>query len=332
MRALISGEQSGLAGLKLVDAPVPQPGMGEVRIKVAMVGVNYPDVLMIEDRYQYRPPRPFTPGIELAGTIDALGEGVVGWAVGDRVVALINCGGMAEYVVAPNARVHRVPDAIAATDAAALTVTYGTMLHALTDRAALQAGETVLVLGAAGGIGMATVQLAKALGAQVVAAVSSEEKARVALDNGADRTVVYPAGELDRDGQRALSKLFKDACGEHGADVVVDPVGGHYSEPALRAIAWHGRFLVVGFPAGIASIPLNLPLIKACTVIGVLFGAELERGSVNLGSVLERLFKLCKAGLRPTIDRIVPLTEAVQAIASLKDRKANGKLLVSIDA
>ncbi|MET0546256.1 MAG: NADPH:quinone oxidoreductase family protein [Caulobacterales bacterium] len=333
MRALLSGDLLGPDGLSLQEISIPSPGPGQVRIRVVATAVNYPDVLMIEDRYQYKPPRPFSPGGEVAGLVDAVGSGVEGLLPGDRVLALTLFGGMAEYVLAPANRVSKIPQSMPFEDAAALVMTYGTALHALEERAHLQSGETVLVLGAAGGVGLAAVELANALGAQVVGAVSSQEKADFAQKCGAHRTVIYPSGPLDQQAQRALAAQFKEACGADGAHVVVDVVGGAYSEPALRAIAWHGRFLVVGFPAGIASIPMNLPLLKACQIIGVFLGGESERDPKGFQNNVTRLLGLYGDGkIRPKIDQRLPLAEGARAIKLLADRKARGKVVVTIDA
>jgi NADPH2:quinone reductase len=330
MRALLSGENLGIDGLSLDDLPKPEPGPGEVCIRVEAVGINYPDTLIVEDRYQYKPARPFAPGGELAGTIDSWSENVEGFRAGERVLAMTLSGALAEYVVVPANRVHRIPDTLPADQAAALMLTYGTAMHALTDRAGLHAGETVLVLGAAGGVGLAAVEIARALGAKVVAAVSSEEKAHLAREAGAHHAVVYPADPIDTKAQRELTAQFKAACGV-GADIVVDPVGGPYSEAALRAIAWHGRFLVVGFPAGIAQIPLNLPLLKACQIMGIFFGGELERDQVDFADCADRLIDLCVRGsLQPRIDRHFALAEGAEAIRLLAQRKARGKVVVMV--
>jgi NADPH2:quinone reductase len=259
VRALLSHEPGGPETLRLDELPDPPPGPGELLIRVRAAAINYPDVLIIEDKYQLKPPRPFAPGGEIAGEVVAIGDDVHGWSVGDRVIAVTGFGGLAEKVVIPAQSAFRLPQERSFEEGAALLLTYATSIHALLDRGKLQEGQTLLVLGAAGGVGLAAVELAKAYEARVIAAVSSEQKAQAARDAGADEAVVYPAGPFDRDGQKALAQLFKDAVGPAGADVIYDPVGGDYTEAALRSIAWEGRFLVVGFPAGIARLPRATP-------------------------------------------------------------------------
>jgi NADPH2:quinone reductase len=241
MKALLSKAPGGPDTLVLDDIDEPTPGPGDVRVRVHAVGVNFPDSLIIQDLYQVRPPRPFAPGAELAGVIDAVGDGVSGIGVGDRVIGWAGYGAMAEKLVLPAGRCIAIPAAMPFDDAAALLMTYGTSQHALKDRAKLQAGETLLVLGAAGGVGLAAVELGKAYGARVVGAVSSEEKAELARSRGADAVLVYPKGPFDGDGRRALSAQFKTAVGGEGADVIYDPVGGDYAEAALRSSGWDVR-------------------------------------------------------------------------------------------
>lgn len=331
MRALLSEAVGGPETLGLREVEAPEPGRGEVRIAVKACGVNFPDTLIIEDRYQFKPARPFAPGGEVSGVVDAVGEGVSGFSVGDRVLASTGWGGMAEALVAPAARVAKIPDAMPLDEAAAFLMTYGTSQHALKDRAKLQAGETLLVLGAAGGVGLAAVELGKAMGARVIAAASSEEKAALAKAHGADTAVVYPAGPFDKEGKRALAALFKDAVGADGADVIYDPVGGDYAEAALRSIGWEGRYLVVGFPAGIPSIPLNLTLLKNCQIVGVFWGAFVAREPKAHAANLEELFGLyAKGAIRPTVSARYPLERGGEAIAALAGRRATGKLVVMI--
>ena len=247
-------------------------------IAVKACGVNYPDLLIIEDRYQFKPPRPFAPGGEVAGIVEAVGDGVNEHQAGrprDRLDHRRRHG--REAGAWRPTRCIPMPDAMPFDEASALILTYGTSIYALKDRAKLKKGETLLVLGAAGGVGLSAVELGKAYGARVIAAVSSEDKLAFAKKHGADDGVVYPPGPFDKAGAKALADLFKQACGEKGADVIYDPVGGDYSEAALRSIAWEGRFLVVGFPAGIAKLPLNLTLLKSCEVVGVFWGAFARR-------------------------------------------------------
>jgi len=331
MKALLSKTPGGPASLVVEEVPEPQPGPGQVRVAVRACGVNFPDALIIEDRYQLRPPRPFSPGAEVAGVIDALGEGVSEPPLGARVIAWTGYGGMAEKILVDARRCTPMPTNMTFDIAAGFVMTYATSQHALKDRAALKAGETLLVLGAAGGVGLAAVELGKQMGARVVAAVSSKEKAELALAHGADSAAIYPTGPFDLDGRKALAKLFKDAVGEHGADVIYDPVGGDYSEAALRAIAWEGRLLVVGFPAGIAKLPLNLPLLKSCQVVGVSWGGFLlhdpEKGRRN---ILELLKLYAQGHLKPEVSGLYPLARAGDAIADLAERRARGKLVVTV--
>ncbi|MBS0254836.1 MAG: NADPH:quinone oxidoreductase family protein [Proteobacteria bacterium] len=329
MKALLSHQPGGPDTLSLDEVAAPQPGPGQVRIAVKAAALNYPDTLIIRDLYQFKPPRPFAPGGEVAGVIDALGDGVTQHKLGDRVIALCGNGGLAEAVLAPASQTFALPDGIDFANGAALQYTYGTSYHALKDRGRLKAGETLLVLGAAGGVGLAAVELGKALGARVIAGVSSEAKAAVARSAGADEAFVYPRAPFDRDGQKALAELFKQACGANGADVVYDAIGGDYTEAALRAIAWRGRLLVVGFPAGIAKIPANLPLLKGADVCGVFWGAAVAREPAGYHADLAELFAMLADGrIKPLISERYPLARAAEGIAALESRQAVGKLVV----
>ncbi|WP_426692672.1 NADPH:quinone oxidoreductase family protein [Sphingomonas sediminicola] len=331
MRALLSHEPGGPEILRLEELPDPEPGSGEILVRVRAAAINFPDVLIIEDKYQLKPPRPFAPGGEIAGEIEAIGEGVQGWTVGDRVIAVTGFGGLAEKVVVPARAAYRLPEERSFEEGAALLLTYATSIHALLDRGKLQAGQTLLVLGAAGGVGLAAVELGKAYEARVIAAVSSEEKAQAARDAGADEAVVYPQGPFDKDGQKALAQLFKEAVGPAGADVIYDPVGGDYTEAALRSIAWEGRFLVVGFPAGIAKLPLNLTLLKSCDVCGVFWGAFAARDPKANAAHVETLFKLWRQGMiSPKVSATYPLERAGEAIRAIAERRVIGKLVVTI--
>jgi NADPH:quinone reductase-like Zn-dependent oxidoreductase len=257
---------------------------------------------------------------------------VEGWTVGDRIIAVTGHGGLAEKVVLPAAAAVRLPNERSFEEGAALLLTYATSIHALYDRGRLEAGQTLLVLGAAGGVGLAAVELGKARGARVIAAVSSAEKAEAAGKAGADTAIVYPTGPFDADGRKALSQRFKDVVGPGGADVIFDPVGGDYSEAALRAIAWAGRFLVVGFPAGIAKLPLNLTLLKSCDVCGVFWGAFAARDPNANAANVDTLFRLWDAGkIAPTIGATYPLERAGEAIRAMAERRAIGKLVVTLD-
>jgi len=328
MRALLSHEPGPPETLRLEELPDPSPGAGELLVRVRACAMNFPDVLIIEDKYQLKPPRPFAPGGEFAGEVIAVGEGVSGWAVGDRLIAATGFGGLTEQIVIRASQAIRLPQERSFEEGSALLLTYATVIHALVDRGRLQPGQTLLVLGAAGGIGIASIEMGKAFGARVIAAVSSEEKAQAARDAGADTAVVYPTDTSD---PKALSGIFKDAVGPSGADVILDPVGGDYSEAALRSIAWEGRFLVVGFPAGIARLPLNLTLLKSCDVCGVFWGAFAARDPRANAAHVEQLFRWWDEGkIAPKISAIYALERAGEAIAALRDRKAIGKLVVTL--
>jgi NADPH2:quinone reductase len=293
--------------------------------------VNFPDSLIIEDKYQIRPSRPFSPGSEVSGVVERVGADVVRLRAGQRVIASTGWGGMAEKVAVTQERVMAIPDSMPFDEAASLLFTYGTTYHALKDRAHLKPGQSLLVLGAAGGVGSAAVELGKAMGARVIAAASTLEKVDMAKSWGADSGVVYPSGPFDKEGARKLTDLFKTACGESGADVVYDSVGGDYSEAALRATAWEGRFLVVGFPAGIAKIPLNLPLLKGCDIVGVFWGDFARRDPVANAANSAELIALHSAGkIRPRVSARFPLERAGEAIALLAGRGALGKIVVTI--
>ena len=328
MKALLSHEPGGPETLKLDEVPDPEPGPGELLVRVRACAINYPDVLIIEDKYQLKPPRPFAPGSEIAGEVERAGEGVEGWAPGDRLIAATGFGGLVEKVVIPARSAIPLPAERSFAEGSALLLTYATAIHALVDRGGLKAGQTLLVLGAAGGVGIAAVEIGKALGARVIAAVSSEEKAQAARDAGADQALIYPTADLD---PRALSALFKDAVGPAGADVILDPVGGDYAEAALRAIAWEGRFLVVGFPAGIPKLPLNLTLLKSCNVCGVFWGGFVARDPKRNAAHVEQLFQWWAGGkIAPKISGTYKLESGGEAIAALRDRKAIGKLVVTL--
>ena len=332
MKALRSHAPGGPDTLIIDEVPEPVPGPGELVVRVHAAAINYPDVLIIEDKYQMRPPRPFAPGGEIAGEVSAVGEGVEGWAIGDRLIAVPGYGGLAQSVAISAKAAFRLPANRSFVDGAALLLTYATSIHALYDRGRLRAGETVLILGAAGGVGLAAIELAKAKGARVIAAVSSVEKAEAATRAGADATMVYPRGPFDRDGQRALAEAFKAAVGKNGADVIYDPVGGDYAEPALRSIGWEGRYLVVGFPAGIPKLPLNLMLLKSCDVCGVFWGAFAARDPAANAAHVATLFRLWDEGkIAPVVSATYPLECGGEAIADLAARNVIGKLVVTLD-
>lgn len=331
MKALRTHTVGGPETLVLDDLPEPVAGAGQVVVQVKACSINFPDTLMIRDLYQFKPERPYSPGGELAGVIVGVGEGVTGFAVGDRVIGMIGNGGLAEQVVVDQTRLFALPDGVSFETGASLLMTYGTTIHGFKDRGHIKAGDTVLVLGAAGGVGLSAVELAKAFGARVVAAVSSEEKAAVAREAGADEVVIYGRPPFDKAQSKALADAFKAACGPNGANIVYDIVGGDYSEPAVRAIAWEGRFLVVGFPAGIARLPLNLTLLKSCDVCGVFWGGFTTREPERFRAQVAELFDLLAAGkISPRVSARFPLERGAEAIAMLENRQALGKVVVTM--
>ncbi|WP_341021469.1 NADPH:quinone oxidoreductase family protein [Brevundimonas diminuta] len=332
MRAVLSKAPGGPESLVVEEVMDPTPGPGEVVIEVKAVGVNYPDALIIADKYQFKPERPFAPGAEVAGVVDAIGEGVKGVFRSDRVVAVPGWGGMVERLKVKADSLIPIPDGMDYETAAAFIMTYGTSYYALKDRAQLQPGETLLVLGAAGGVGAAAVELGKAMGARVVAAASTNDKVEFALELGADNGLIYPSGPMDKAAQKALSGEFKLSTGRDGADVVFDGVGGDYAEPALRAMDWNGRYLVVGFPAGIPSLPLNLTLLKSVSVIGVFWGAAVARDPKAHAANMAELMQLYSEGkIKPRVSRTFPLERAHEAIQALSDRSAMGKIVVKVE-
>ena len=331
MKALLSREPGLPETLALEEVADPTPKAGEVVIAIRACGVNFPDFLIIQDIYQFKPARPFSPGGEVSGEIAVVGEGVTSLKVGDRVLASAGWGGMAEKLAVDASRCVKIPAAMPFDEAAAFLMTYGTSHHALQDRAKLKAGETLLVLGAAGGVGLAAVELGKAMGARVIGAVSTQAKADFVKAHGADDAIVYPTGPFDKAGMKALADLFKKACGPNGADVIYDGVGGDYAEASLRAIAWEGRFLVVGFPAGIPKIPLNLALLKGCDIVGIFWGDFVRRNPKAHAANLESLMALYAAGkIKPHVSERFPLAKAADAITWLSSRKAVGKVVVTV--
>jgi NADPH2:quinone reductase len=318
--------------MELRELASPVPGKGQVLITVKACGVNFPDVLMLADRYQFKPALPFPPGGEVAGVVKALGEGVTNVKVGDRVAVSVGNGGFVEEVVAVASRCVPVPANVSFEVASAFIVTYGTTIHALKDRAKLKPGETLVVLGAAGGVGLAAVELGVALGAKVIAGASTQEKVDLAIKHGAADGFVYPRLPLSRDQQKALSDTIKAKTGGAGADVLYDPVGDQYAEPALRAMNWEGRYLVIGFAAGeIPKVPLNLTLLKGCDVLGVFWGAWTGREPKKAAESLREIMQMISDGrLKPDVSAKFPLAEAGKAIRMLQDRKAMGKVVVTM--
>lgn len=333
MRAVLSKSVGGPEILVVEEVLDPTPMKGEVVIEVKAVGINFPDTLIIEDRYQFKPQRPFSPGGEVAGVVEAVGEDVKNVRKGDRVIAVPGWGGLVERLAVRADTLTPIPDAMSFEEAAGLIMTYGTSYYALKDRAGLKAGETLLVLGAAGGVGAAAVELGKAMGAHVVAAASTNDKVEFALELGADNGLIYPTGPMDKAAQKELSGELKLACGRDGADVVYDAVGGDYCEPALRAMDWNGRYLVVGFPAGIPALPLNLTLLKSVSVIGVFWGAAVMRDPAAHAANMADLMGLYAQGkIKPRISRTFPLERAHEAIKALGDRAVMGKVVVTVDS
>jgi NADPH2:quinone reductase len=329
LKALLSRQPGGPATLTLEVVADPAPGPGQVLIAMRACGVNFPDALLIRDQYQLRPPRPFAPGGEVAGIVLEVGSGVTHVRAGDRALAMPGWGGLATRVVADAAMCVKIPDAMTFEHGATLLVTYGTAHYALSRRARLRAGESLLVLGAGGGIGLAAVELGRACGAKVIAAASTQAKVDAAVARGATTGFVYPTGEAAVDG-RQLAQLFKTHCGAQGVDVVCDPVGGGYAEPVLRSMAWGGRYLVIGFAAGeIPRVPLNLPLLKGCDIQGVLYGVHAQRDPAGVRAEIEELLALYLAGaIRPYVTARFPLAQGGDAIAAIAARQALGKLVV----
>jgi len=330
MKALMSTKVGGPETLEMLDVDDPTAGKGQVVIDVKACSINYPDVLIIQDLYQFKPERPFAPGGEVAGVISEVGEGVADLKVGDRVASTCGNGGLVEKIAVDQNSVFKITDNVSFEDASALILTYGTSIHALVDRGHIKEGDDLLVLGASGGVGIAAVELGKAFGARVVAAVSSEEKAAFCKEAGADETIVYERAPFDKDQSKALANQFK-AAAPSGYDVIYDAVGGDYSEPAVRSIGWEGRFLVVGFPAGIAKLPLNLTLLKSCDVAGVFWGAFAARDPKANRAHITRLFRLWEQGkIQPRVSEVFEFANAGKAIQKMADRGAIGKLVVNI--
>jgi NADPH2:quinone reductase len=322
MRALVCREYGPVERLAVEDVPDPMPLAGQVLVGVRACGVNFPDLLIVQGKYQFKPTPPFSPGGEVAGVVEAVGAGVDGVCAGDRVVAMATWGGLAEKLVVDAAQVVAMPAGVSFATASCVATAYGTTLHALRDRAALRSGETLLVLGAAGGVGLAAVQIGKRMGARVVAAASSAEKLEVCKASGADAVVDYAHEDL--------KERVKALTGGAGADVVYDPVGGPYTEAALRATAWQGRLLVIGFAAGdIPRVPTNLALLKGCSIVGVFWGMALMKEPARLrGQIEELLGWVADGSLRPHVHATYPLERAVDALRDLQERRVRGKAVV----
>ena len=324
MKAVLCKAYGPPQSLVVEDVASPEPGPGDVVITVKAASVNFPDVLIIQNKYQVKPPLPFSPGSEVAGIVKSVGEGVTQVAVGDKVLAIIGYGAFAEEVKTESRRVLPLPHGMDFASAAAFGLTYATSEHALTDRGALKAGETLLVLGAAGGVGIAAIEIGKALGARVIACASTSDKLAVCRAHGADETIDYAAEDL-RERIKALTN-------GNGPDVVYDPVGGPYTELALRSIAWRGRLLVVGFAAGeIPKIPLNLTLLKGCSIVGVFWGEFTRREPERFAESMARLGRWYTEGrLKPHISETFPLERAADALTRMANREVKGKVVLSV--
>ena len=325
MQAWFCESLTGPDDLQWKDVPTPEPGPGEVRIAIRAASLNFPDILIVQGKYQAKPALPFVPGSEFSGTVDALGEGVTQLKVGDAVAAMGSTGGFATHATVDAARVLKLPPGFAVEDGAAFALTYGTSHHALVDRAALRAGETVLVLGAAGGVGTSAIQIAKAVGARVIAAASTDEKCAFCQSLGADATLNYGSGNV-----RELLKALTDG---KGPDVVYDPVGGDLAEPVFRSIAWRGRYLVIGFAqGGIPALPWNLALLKGASIVGVFWGDFVRREPGNSAKGMAELARWYAQGkIKPAIDQRLPMRELPAAYARMATRQVQGKVLMVND-
>ena len=323
MRAVLCKELGPVENLVFEpNWPDPVPGKGEVVVDVKSGSVNFPDVLMIQGKYQFSAEPPFVPGSELAGVISAVGEGVSGYAVGDRVIARSGTGAFGEKAKAKVEQLTKVPEGVDFDTAATFMVTYGTTHHALIDRAQLKPGETLLVLGAAGGVGMAAVELGKMLGAKVIAAASTDEKLAVCREHGADATINYSTEDL--------RKKLAELTGGKGPDVIYDPVGGSFAEPAFRSIAWRGRYLVIGFANGeIPKLPLNLALLKGASIVGVFYGSFAQREPAEGQKVIDELMDWVRTGkIKPLVSARYKLEDTVQALQDMSSRKVTGKIVI----
>lgn len=322
MKAVVCKQWGPPESLVVEELPSPHPKAGEVLIQVGAASVNYPDVLIIQKKYQVQPELPFTPGSEAAGVVLALGEGVTNVKVGDRVIAFVGTGAFAEQLIAPATSLIPIPAGLSDEVAASFTLVYGTSHHAVVDRAALKAGETMLVLGAAGGVGLAAVEIGKALGARVIAAASSDDKLAVCQDHGADVLINYATQDL-----RAA---LKEATGGKGPDVIYDPVGGVYAEPAFRSIGWRGRYLVIGFANGeIPRLPWNLALLKGASIVGVFWGDFARREpKANMAAMRQMMGWMAEGKIRPRVSARYPLHDVPAALNALASRQATGKVVI----
>lgn len=322
MHAWLCTDPTGVDALNWTELPTPTPKAGEVLIEIKAASLNFPDLLIVQNKYQMKPPLPFVPGSEYAGVVAAVGEGVKHLQVGQNVACLSGTGGFGTHTLAPAALCMPLPDGFSHVDAAAFIMIYATSHHALVDRAQLKAGETVLVLGAAGGVGTAAIQIAKAMGARVIAAASSDEKCALCTSIGADAVINYSKENL-----RESIKALTDG---KGPDVIYDPVGGDFAEPAFRSIAWRGRYLVVGFAQGsIPALPLNLALLKGAAIVGVFWGEFVRREGAAFGADMARLAQWYAEGrVKPVIDQRLPMAELAAAYSRMASRQVIGKLLL----
>ena len=328
MKAVVSKQPGGPETLELVELESPTPGPKEVVLEVKAIGVNFPDVLIIQDKYQFKPERPFSPGGEVSGIVKSVGSDVTNLKAGDRVIGSCGWGGYREELVIEAARCLPIPDDMPFDEASAFILTYGTSYYGLKRRGDPKPGETLFILGAAGGVGVAAIELGKAMGLKVIAACSTQEKVDFCLSKGADEGLIYPTGELSRDQQKELSNQIKEISGG-GVDIIYDAVGGDYAEPSLRAMNWEGRYLVVGFPAGIPKIPLNLTLLKSCDIRGVFWGAWVRQFPDQYETDVKELFGFYSDGkIKPHVSATFPLEKAGEAITHLADRKATGKVVI----
>jgi NADPH:quinone reductase len=323
MHAWLCENPTGVEALQWKELPTPEPKAGQVRVAIRAASLNFPDLLIVQNKYQMKPPLPFVPGSEYAGTIEAVGEGVKHLKIGDAVAAFGGTGGFATHAVVEAALVMPLPPGFDFDDAAAFILTYGTTHHALVDRAQLKDGETLLVLGAAGGVGTAAIQIGKVLGARVIAAASSDEKADLCRSIGADATINYATANIRDE--------LKQITGGKGPDVVYDPVGGDLAEPVFRSIGWRGRYLVVGFAQGsIPSLPLNLALLKGASIVGVFWGEFARREPKANAQALAELARWYAAGkVKPVIDQRLPMRELPAAYARMGSRTVRGKLVMT---
>ncbi len=328
MHAWLCENPVGVDALTWKALPTPEPGPGQVRVRIEAASLNFPDLLIVQNKYQMKPALPFVPGAEFAGVVEALGEGVTHLKPGQAVACLAGTGGFATHTLAPAALCLPLPTGFGAVDAAAFIMTYATSHHALVDRAQLRAGETVLVLGAAGGVGTAAIQIAKAVGARVIAAASTEDKCALCRAQGADETINY--GEHTP--EAGLRDAIKAATGGKGPDVVYDPVGGAFAEPVFRSIAWRGRYLVVGFASGpIPALPLNLPLLKGASLVGVFWGDFAKRDPQANAAMMQELAQWYGAGrIKPVIDATMPMADLKAAYARMGSRAVKGKLVMVV--